>query len=112
MSEGTIVHVEVVGKDQPALQSFYSDLFGWELDKDNQGGYGMYRQGELTGGIGATPDGSAGHVTFYVKVEDPHAAITRAEANGGSVVMPYAEVAPDVKFALVADPEGHIVGIM
>ena len=108
----TIVHVEVVGKDQELLQSFYKDLLGWELDTDNQGGYGMHRQGELTAGIGATPDGSAGHVTFYVKVDDPHAAIARAEAMGGKLIMPYAEVAPDVTFALVADPEGHVIGIM
>jgi hypothetical protein len=37
-------------------------LLGWDLDTDNQRGYGMYRQGELTAGIGAGPDGSAGHV--------------------------------------------------
>ena len=77
------------------LQDFYGDLLGWDLETDNQGGYGMHRQGELTAGIGATPDGSAGHVTFYVKTDDPHAAIARAEAKGGRVVMPYAEVAPE-----------------
>ena len=109
---GTILHVEVVGKDQELLQDFYSNLLGWEFDTDNQGGYGMYRQGELTAGVGGTPDGSAGHVTFYVKTDDPHAAIARAEAKGGKVVMPYAEFAPDVSFALVADPEGHVIGIM
>lgn len=109
---GEILHVEVVGKDQALLQEFYSDLLGWDLDTSNQGGYGMHRQGELTAGIGATPDGSAGHVTFYVKTDDPAAAIARAEAKGGSLVMPYMEVAPDVKFALIADPEGHVIGIM
>jgi len=31
----TIVHVEVVGKDGPALQRFYSDVFGWQLDTNN-----------------------------------------------------------------------------
>ena len=109
---GTILHVEVVGKDQELLQGFYKDLLGWDLDTSNPGGYGMHRQGELTAGIGATPDGSAGHVTFYVKTDDPHAAIARAEAKGGTLVMPYAEVSPDVKFALIADPEGHVIGIM
>ena len=41
-----IIHVEVVGKDGPALQRFYSDVFDWELDTNNPGGYGMVRQGE------------------------------------------------------------------
>ena len=107
-----IVHVEVVGKDQEKLQSFYSDLLGWELDTSNPNGYGMHRQGDFTAGIGGTPDGSAGHVTWYVKTDDPHATIAKAVASGGTLVMPYAEVAPDVSFALIADPEGHVIGIM
>ena len=42
----------------PALQKFYKDVFGWSLDTDNPGGYGMYRQDDgLTGGIGASQDG-------------------------------------------------------
>ena len=52
-----VVHVEVVGKDGPKLQKFYSDVLGWNLDTNNPGGYGMYRQGELTGGIGAAENG-------------------------------------------------------
>ena len=52
----TIMHVEVVGKDQELLQDFYSNLLGWDLETENQGGYGMHRQGALTAGIGATAD--------------------------------------------------------
>jgi predicted enzyme related to lactoylglutathione lyase len=59
-----VVHVEVTGKNGPALQKFYSEVFGWSLETNNPGGYGMLRQGELTGGIGATQDGSAGNVTL------------------------------------------------
>src|SRR4051794_29765937 len=61
-----VVHVEVTGKDGAALQRFYSDVFGWTLETDNPGGYGMYRQGEITGGIGAAQPGQPGMVTFYV----------------------------------------------
>ena len=42
-----IIHVEVVGKDGEKLQKFYSDVFGWSLDTNNPGGYGMLRQDEL-----------------------------------------------------------------
>jgi predicted enzyme related to lactoylglutathione lyase len=50
-----VIHVEVVGKDGEALQRFYKDVFGWSLDTNNPGGYGMYRQDDgLTGGIGAS----------------------------------------------------------
>lgn len=109
----TVVHIEVVGKDGPALQKFYSDVFGWSLDTNNPGGYGMYRQdGGLTGGIGAAQDGGAGHVTFYVAADDAKAVLKRVEAAGGRVLMPLTEVAPDTTIALFADPEGHVVGLM
>jgi hypothetical protein len=58
-----VIHFEVVGKDGPGLQSFYSDVFGWKLDTNNPGGYGMYRPGDgegIGGGIGTAQDGGAG----------------------------------------------------
>lgn len=107
-----IIHVEVVGKDGPALQRFYSDVFDWELDTNNPGGYGMVRQGEITGAVGGAPEGQPGHVTFYVHTEDPAATLRRVEELGGRVIMPLTEVAPETTIALFADPEGHVVGIM
>ena len=109
----TVVHVEVVGKDGAALQEFYKDVFGWNLDTNNPGGYGMYRQeGGLTGGIGASTDGGPGHVTFYVHTDDPQGVLDRATAKGGRMIMPLTEVAPQTTVALFTDPEGHVVGIM
>jgi uncharacterized protein len=109
----TVIHVEVTGKDGEKLQRFYKDIFGWDLDTNNPGGYGMYRQADgLTGGIGATQDGSAGNVTFYVHSDDPQGVLDKVTAKGGSVIMPLTQVAPETTIALFADPEGHIVGIM
>jgi predicted enzyme related to lactoylglutathione lyase len=109
-----VIHVEVTGKDGAALQRFYSDVFGWSLDTNNPGGYGMLRQdGEtVTGGFGASNDGGPGNVTFYVHTDDPKATLARVEQLGGRVLMPLTEVAPETTIALFADPEGHIVGLM
>lgn len=108
-----VIHVEVVGKDGPALQRFYSDVFGWQLDTNNPTSYGMFRDEEgVAGGIGASNDGGAGHVTFYVHTDDPAGTLRQVVAKGGRVVMPLTEVAPDTTIALFADPEGHIVGLM
>ena len=107
-----IVHVEVVGKDGDALQKFYREVFDWDLDTNNPGGYGMVRQGDLTGGFGAAPEGQPGHVTFYVAADDAAEALRRVEARGGKILMPLTEVAPETTVALFADPEGHIVGLM
>lgn len=108
-----VIHVEVTGKNGEALQNFYKDVLGWSLDTNNPGGYGMYRQEDgLTGGIGATQDGSAGQVTFYVHTDDPQGTLDKVAASGGRVVMPLTQVAPETTIALFADPEGHVVGIM
>ena len=107
-----VIHVEVTGKNGGALQSFYSDVFGWTLDTNNPGGYGLHRDGDMTAGFGPAQDGGAGLVTFYVHAEDPAGTLRKVEELGGKVIMPLTEVAPETNIALFADPEGHIVGIM
>jgi predicted enzyme related to lactoylglutathione lyase len=109
-----VIHVEVVGKDGPALQRFYGDVFGWKLNTDNPGGYGMFDGGGegVGGGIGASSDGGPGHLTFYVHADDAAATLRRVEERGGRVLMPLTEVSPGTTIALFADPEGHVVGLM
>lgn len=113
MAGNQIIHFEVVGKDQAALQRFYSDLFGWKLDTSNPGGYGM-SDGAETGvvvGIGSTPDGSSGHVTGYVTVADINATVAKATELGGSVVMPKFSPDGNAQLALIKDFEGHVIGL-
>lgn len=113
MAEPRVIHFEIVGKDQKALQSYYSELLGWKLNTDNIGGYGMTSP-EQTGivlGVGATPDGSAGHVTGYVRVDDIDATLAHAVKLGGTVIMPKFNAGPNAVLALVADPEGHVLGL-
>ncbi|HEY6875910.1 MAG TPA: VOC family protein [Candidatus Dormibacteraeota bacterium] len=108
-----VIHFEVTGKDGKKLQSFYSEAFGWKIDTNNPGGYGMVRQeNSLTGGIGAAQQGSPGGVTFYIHTDDPKATLAKIEKLGGKVLMPLTEVAPETTIALFADPEGHVVGLM
>ena len=113
MADAKVIHFEIVGKDQKALQSYYSTLFGWQFDTSAPGGYGM-SDPAATGiivGVGATPDGSAGHVTGYVTVSDIDATLGKAVSLGGKVIMPKFSPGPGATIALVADPEGHIVGL-
>ena len=108
-----VIHAEVVGRDGAGLQRFFSQLFGWKLDTNNPGGYGMSSHDEtgVVVGIGGTQDGSAGHVTFYVSVADIDATLARATELGGRVIMPKMSPGPGATIALVADPEGHVVGL-
>src|SRR5215210_7936812 len=101
-----VVHFEVVGKDGPALRSFYGDLFGWNAQEVGPPmDYGMVDPSEagIGGGIGATPEGE-GHVTFYVQVPDLQAALDKAQSLGGRTRMPPTEVGEETTIALLDDP--------
>lgn len=109
-----VVHFEVAGKDAGKLQTFYSQLFDWRVSADNPMGYGIVEKAEggIGGGIAADPEGGDGHVTFYVEVDDPQAYLEKAESLGGKTVVPVTEIPNMVTFALLADPEGHVVGVV
>ena len=90
-----VVHFEVVGKDGEKLQSYYADLFDWDVNAENEMKYGLVdREANsnaegigLGGGIGQGPDGYEGHVTFYVEVPSVEEALSKAESLGGTRVM-------------------------
>jgi predicted enzyme related to lactoylglutathione lyase len=109
-----VVHFQIVGKDEQVLQSFYKDAFDWQIQPAIPG-YAMALPGDddgINGGIGATPDGSAGHVTFYVAVPDLEAALSKIESLGGSTMMGPEDVPDGPSIAMFTDPEGHLVGLI
>jgi predicted enzyme related to lactoylglutathione lyase len=110
-----IAHFEVTGKDGPRLQEFYSKLFDWNMELNEQLGYATVApsDGSIGGGIGTAPGGGAGQVTFYVGVSDIEAALAKAEALGGSRVLGPAKIPDfDIELGQFADPEGHIIGVV
>jgi predicted enzyme related to lactoylglutathione lyase len=115
-----VVHFEVIGKDGERLQSYYGELFGWDIDASNPMGYGIVnREGNtdadgvgIGGGVGAGPEGYEGHVTFYVGVPDVEAALAKAEELGGTRVMGPDDVMPGTVIGQFTDPEGHLVGVV
>ncbi|MFQ5751804.1 MAG: VOC family protein [bacterium] len=110
-----VVHFEVLGKDAKKLQHFYSELFDWKINADNPMNYGLVQaegEGSIGGGIAAAEEGTPGHVTFYVEVDDIPAHLSKAESMGGKTVVPETEIPNMVTFALFADPEGHVIGLV
>ena len=109
-----VIFFEVVGKDGAALRGFYRDLFGWRIDEvPAPMDYGMVagEDAGIEGGIGATPNGGAGHTTFYVHSDDPEATLKRAQELGASTLIGPTELPGGGVIALLADPEGHPVGL-
>src|SRR4051794_35453429 len=115
-----VVHFEVIGKDGDKLKSYYSELFGWEIDSGNEMNYGLVpRDGNtnadgagIGGGIAGGPEGYDGHLTFYVEVPDAEEALAKAESLGGSRIMGPDQVMEGLIIGLFNDPEGHIVGVI
>jgi uncharacterized protein len=102
--------------DPSALRKFYSEAFGWQLGPADDGPmqYSMAHlkeSGGIDGGIGKAPQGP-GHVTFYVGVDDALASLRQIERLGGKTIQLPVQVPVGVTFALFADPEGHVVGLL
>jgi predicted enzyme related to lactoylglutathione lyase len=110
-----VVHFEVVGKDAATLTGFYEQAFDWKLTDVMDGQYSMVDTGDegaIPGGVGASQDGGAGHVMFYIQVDDPAAALEKIKSLGGSTVSEPMDIPNGPTIAHFADPEGHVIGLV
>jgi predicted enzyme related to lactoylglutathione lyase len=107
-----LVHAEIRSADPDATRAFFSALFGWSFSDGAYPGYTFVD----TGVAGALPtaisplQGDADQVLFFVGVDDVDRALAEAERLGGHVVQP-AQSVPGVTFGVLADPQGHLVGV-
>lgn len=108
-----VVHAEIRSKNPDSTRAFFGELFGWTYP--NEGAFPGYTFVE-TGVPGAlytaiSPlQGDSDLVTFFVGVDDMAKSIEQATSLGGRVVQEPVTV-PGVSFALIADPQGHVVGL-
>ena len=114
-----VVHFEVMAQDRKKLQSYFSELFGWEIDTDNPMGYGVITHSDnhgkggigIGGGIfGDMPPGQDG-VTFYVEVDDIEATLAAAEKLGGTRLMGPETAEGGPTFGHLLDPQKHWIGL-
>jgi len=107
-----VVHFEIRAAEPDAARAFYGRLFGWTFPDGGIPGYTYVDTGipdAIPGGIGPTQGGDE-LVTVFVGVDDVEAALRQAERLGGRVVQP-ATTVPGVTFGLLADPDGHVIGV-
>lgn len=109
-----VVHFEILGKSGPALQRFYRELFDWKISSDNPVNYGLVEKAEggIGGGVAEAQEGQPQHVTVYVAVPDTDEYLERVARLGGKTVMPTTVIPDMVTFALFADPDGNVVGLV
>jgi hypothetical protein len=114
--------VDLVQPDVDATMGFYGGLFGWAFElrtpRDAPQRYFYARLDGLTvGAVGGPPqqEGEGQAWTTYVCVDSADAAVERAVAAGGRVLLPAADVGPPGQStgrpAVVADPAGAAIGL-
>lgn len=108
---------ELASTDPAGALAFYGDLFGWkktgEVDMGPDGAYTLFGTGELpVGGIFRKP----AHVPVsnwlpYASVASADRAAEAAMAAGGRVLVPPMEVPGGDRIAVIADPQGAVLGV-
>ena len=110
-----IVHWEIMGPDGEAIKAFYEEMFGWKSEAVP--GFDEYfttdaDESGVSGAVGKGGEGMESYVTMYVEVDSVDEHLAKAEAAGGSTIMPRMVVPDIVTFGLLSDPAGNMIGVV
>lgn len=118
----TIIHFEIPAEDVERLRTFYTQLFGWKIEKAGETDYWMIQtvaadeQGRPKGfGVngGMMKKQNPEHkVTNYIQVESVDDYAKKIERLGGRIIIPKMEVPNVGWWAMALDPEGNHFAIL
>lgn len=117
---GNFIWYELLTPDQPASESFYAGLLGWQYEDMDAGapGYRVLKAGETyVGGLFKLTDehlaeGAHPFWAGYVEVADLDAAAAKIEPAGGKILMPKTEIPGVGSFVFLQDPQGAMLYLM
>jgi predicted enzyme related to lactoylglutathione lyase len=106
--------VDLSSSDAEASRRFYSELFGWQVDVNEDPQYGGYALARIAGkdaaGIGPKMDPNAPTAwNLYIGTDDIDALATRVSEAGGRVLMAPFDVGDQGRMAVFADPTGAVI---
>ncbi len=114
MPNHPIAHLELSAKDPAAASEFYSKLFGWKIQHNEQFNYYIFEgEGGPRGGFVTADEKEhhAGEVVVYIGTDDIDGSLRRVEELGGKVLHPKTEIPGIAWWALFADPTGNRLGL-
>jgi len=114
---GSFGWAELWTPDPALAQAFYEEVFGWTartMDMDG-GSYTIFSKGEEpVGGLTAPQPGMEipPNWAIYFEVADVDTTVASAQEGGGSVLMPAMSMEGAGRYAVLADPQGAVFGIV
>ena len=116
---GAMCWVELLAKEIPNSEKFYTGLFGWQMEKMSMGPieYTVFKNGEVpVAGMYPNPAGNEDHVPQnwlgYFQITNCDDTTDKAKASGGNVWVSPQSVPGVGRFAVLADPQGATYGIL
>lgn len=107
-----IVHIEFPSVDFTRTAAFYGQLFGWQTQQNATATYMKFDgdAGPSGGWVRADMAQSAGPIP-YLPVDDLSKMLDKVERAGGRVMVRSMTFAGGGEVALVADPDGNVIGL-
>jgi predicted enzyme related to lactoylglutathione lyase len=107
---------EIHGGPFEAQCSFYEDLFGWKISKNQtpEFSYGEIANPSTeygTAGAISTASSRPSGITLWAQVDDCQKYLEKAEALGGTIDMQPQKVTDSMTVANFVDPQGNRVGV-
>lgn len=112
---GAFSWFELMATDAESANKFYSELFGWEIQKAPMEGvdYNILKvNGEEVGGIMSMPAEMKGMPpawSIYITVDDVDATAKKVEKLGGKILRPPTDIPGVGRFCVLADPQGAAI---
>lgn len=117
-SQGAPCYVELVTPDTESAKTFYSALFGWNLNDVNTSTEGTYTTASVgdarVAGISGQMPELSGHPAFwgiYLATDDVDTTCAQVEAAGGTIEMAPMDVMGMGRMAAIQDPTGARVNL-
>ncbi|MFA6047935.1 MAG: VOC family protein [Parcubacteria group bacterium] len=114
-----VVHFDLYAQDPERMSKFYSDTFGWKLEKwedpSSQMEYWMVMTGDdkkpgINGGMSKKSDMPRNVLTIDVPDIDEY--VEKIKKNGGEITMEKTAIPKVGWFAAFKDSEGELMSIM
>jgi predicted enzyme related to lactoylglutathione lyase len=121
---GQFCWTEIASTDLKKATSFYSNVFGWDVNQSSSGA-GGFAYLEFSSSGGSNPDGAIyeinpdwfggnpppAHLMIYVAVDDVDAFVAKAEKLGGSIVRPANDIPNVGRMCVIRDPTGAVFSL-